>query len=341
MIIMKKRNIIYIVIAAVIIIGVIVFFVMKKAQKSSYNSSFLYIGKYSDNEFILEKGYVFRDYDDFKTKLNSNKLKEKDFENNNYVLIPISYDECAEKDVTPAKYTIRDNNIDVLVEYEANCGGCASINEYYLIKVDKKVVFSSVDIKYKATNEIHCDQGVDYKPIIYLYPQKETTITVKLGYPELLLTSYPKYNNEWKVLAKPNGDLVDESGSTYYGLYWEGKTNIKDNFTDGFVVSREETIAFLEEKLSILGLNEREANEFIIYWLPKLEENEYNFIRFESLDKINEQMPLNITPTPDTLIRVLMEYKSVNSKMEVQEQELKTPSRKGFTVVEWGGTKLK
>ena len=52
-------------------------------------------------------------------------------------------------------------------------------------------------------------------------------------------------------------------------------------------------------------------------------------------------MPLIITPTPDTIIRVLMEYKPINSKIDIKEQKLKTPKRKGFTVVEWGGTLIK
>lgn len=30
-----------------------------------------------------------------------------------------------------------------------------------------------------------------------------------------------------------------------------------------------------EEKLEILGLNYKETEEFIVYWLPKLEQNEY------------------------------------------------------------------
>ena len=41
-----------------------------------------------------------------------------------------------------------------------------------------------------------------------------------------------------------------------------------------------------EEKLAILGLNEREAEEFIIYWLPKLESNKYNYIRFATEEEI-------------------------------------------------------
>ena len=93
--------------------------------------------------------------------------------------------------------------------------------------------------------------------------------------------------------------------------------------------------------MAILGLTEREANEFIIYWLPVLEANEYNYIRFETMEEINENMPLEIRPTPDTVIRIVMEFKGLERPIEVKEQQLVTPTRTGFTVVEWGGTELK
>lgn len=63
---------------------------------------------------------------------------------------------------------------------------------------------------------------------------------------------------------------------------------------------------FLEDKLALLGLNEREAEEFIVYWLPKLQENKYNYIRFATMEEINENMPLKFSTEPDSLIRVLM-----------------------------------
>lgn len=181
-----------------------------------------------------------------------------------------------------------------------------------------------------------------YKPLIYLYPEAETHISIRLGCPDLLTTTYPKYDDIWNVVAQPNGDLTDASGRTYYGLYWEGVSNLSDNFPNGFVVAREDTITFLEEKLAHLGLTEREANEFIIYWLPKLEESPYNLIRFAEPADIDAQMPLIITPTPDTIIRVRMVYQPLMNSVDITPQTITAaPNRSGFTVVEWGGTPVK
>ena len=180
------------------------------------------------------------------------------------------------------------------------------------------------------------------KPIIYLYPEEETEVSVKLGYSESLIVSYPEYNEGWNVIAESDGTLTDvETGRELYSLYYESEMIVGFEVEEeGFVVSSEDTVEFLEEKLAILGLTEREAEEFIIYWLPKLQENEYNYIRFATEEEIEENMPLTITPEPDTVIRVLMTYKGLDEPIEVEEQELETPERTGFVAVKWGGTEI-
>ncbi len=187
------------------------------------------------------------------------------------------------------------------------------------------------------------NQLVDYKPIIYLYPKKEENVSVRLGYKDNLLVSYPEYNNGWDVVAYPNGDLKEiKSNKNLYSLYYESNNEYDFKvLKEGFVVKGEETTKFLEEKLSILGLNDHEKEEFIIYWLPILKNNKYNYIRFASLEEINKNMPLEVNPKPDTLIRVLMVYKALDNKIDVKAQVLNSVSRDGFVCVEWGGTEIK
>ena len=184
------------------------------------------------------------------------------------------------------------------------------------------------------------DRIVAEKPMIYLYPEEETEVSVQLGKPELLTTTYPKYNNGWQVLAKPDGTLNDKFGREFYGLYWEGVGSAASVHEDGFVIPGADSAKFLEEKLAVLGLTEREANEFIVYWLPKLESSPYNYIRFETRDEIENYMPLEVSPKPNSTIRIIMDYKPLSEPIEVSEQQLETPIRTGFTVVEWGGTQI-
>ena len=183
----------------------------------------------------------------------------------------------------------------------------------------------------------------EYKPIIYLYPTEETQVNVQLGNKEQITCSYPKYTTGWNVIAQPNGDLKDiDTNKNLYSLYYESDNVVEFKVEkDGFIVKGEDSAEFLEEKLKILGLTDREAEEFIIYWLPKLEANKYNYIRFATREEIDTNMPLTITPEPDTTIRVLMEYKGLENPIEVEEQNLEKTERKGFVAVEWGGTEIK
>lgn len=59
------------------------------------------------------------------------------------------------------------------------------------------------------------------------------------------------------------------------------------------------------------------------------------------MNEIEENMPLLVTPSPDTLIRIIMDWKSLDNSIDVKEQTLTPVTRNGFTVVEWGGTEIK
>lgn len=177
----------------------------------------------------------------------------------------------------------------------------------------------------------------DKKPVIYLYPETKQKISVKIGKSAQITSSYPVYPEAgWNVMASPDGTIKDASGKSYYCLYWEGNVKLSYNSTSGFVIQGKDSAAFLENSLKQLGLTEREANEFIIYWLPKLEKNKYNFIHFAT-EEYNRQVPLEVSPKPDTLIRIAMIYKPLTEPVSMKAQQLTAPERKGFVVVEWGG----
>ena len=66
------------------------------------------------------------------------------------------------------------------------------------------------------------EQG-DAKPVIYLYPEQETTVSVSLDYAGMLTATYPAYEDGWRVTAEPDGTLYDENGNEYSYLFWEGE----------------------------------------------------------------------------------------------------------------------
>ena len=324
----------------VVAIAILLFLVLRKSNNQSTNK----IDKTS--YYLMKKTNI--EFEDYKLFKNSNELKKYfDIDENelslkkyNYLGIAISYDSCSERNIIPNDYYVKNDTLYINFTYEASCGVCAPDYLYYVLALDKELKFENVKVNYKQTNKTNCPTDVAYKPIIYLYPTVKTDISVKLKNDSFLITTYPKYKDSWYVTAYPSGKLISENRE-YYGLYWEG-INYNSKMTDeGFVVAGSDTISFLEEKLRILGLNDREADEFIIYWLPKLEQNKYNYIRFASIDEINSYMPLEVYPKPDSVIRIMMEYKPLDKEINVTEQKLYTPNREGFVLVEWGGSLIK
>lgn len=183
------------------------------------------------------------------------------------------------------------------------------------------------------------------KPVIYLYPTQVNDVSVKLNYNGELKVVYPafeKYTQRWNVTAYPNGKLINrEDGREYSYLFWEGNTNsIEYDLSTGFVVPGKDTVYFLQEKLHEIGLTAKEYNEFIVYWLPRMQNNKYNLIHFAGKE-YTDNAKLDIYPNPDALLRVFMVFKPLNKKIEIKEQEFEPFIRKGFTVVEWGGAELK
>ena len=206
-------------------------------------------------------------------------------------------------------------------------------------KYDHEVFRGEGDLLSIEPSEFELEPGACYKPVIYLYPEQKMDVSVRLQLNGNLTCTYPAYQDGWRVTAAPDGTLIDAAGMTYNYLYWEGETLTEYDFSEGFCVPGKDTAAFLEQALHQLGLTRREANEFIVYWLPLMEANAYNVISFQK-ERYTESAKLNISPEPDTMIRVFMAWKSAETMVNIKPQILDAQERTGFTVVEWGGTKV-
>ncbi len=279
----------------------------------------------------------------------SDKYNKQFFYNHTLVSIVTHMDYCGGSINRVYLSRTNKNTGVVTIDYESSCGPCPDEMSVYLIELntDKDEKISKVEpitnANYNDTATKHCYPSVEKKPVVYLYPTSTTDINVELGAPEKLTVSYPKYTDAWRVTANPDGSLIDRiTGRSLYSLYYEANYTAAQGVRDeGFVIKGADSASFLEEKLAQLGLNERETEEFIIYWLPQLEKNAYNYIYFAPAAEIAENMPLNVSPAPETVIRINMEFKALDAPIQVKEQKLPTtPIRKGFTLVEWGGTSL-
>lgn len=238
-------------------------------------------------------------------------------------------------------YIIKDNEQKLRQQYDAMYfpDGESKISYEKFVAENPTVYFYDDFSRLVEVTSVKYAPAVECgKPVIYLYPTKKTKVSVEVS---LSNWSYsdPKYQNGWEVIADKTGELVDvRSGKKYPYLFWEGTgVGEQPKQTNGFVVKRDNVSNFFQVKLALLGLNEKESADFRGFWEPRMNQSPYYFITFYGTADMNKIAPLTINPKPDTLIRVLMDYRPLQGPIKVTEQKLSTPTRRGFTVVEWGG----
>jgi predicted secreted protein len=175
------------------------------------------------------------------------------------------------------------------------------------------------------------------KPVIYLYPQATKLVTVKVG--AIVKISDPLYDAQkgWTVIAQPNGNL-SLNGSHYDSLFWEGLgAGRYPGIVAGTVVKRDDAPAVIRQQLAAQGMNTKESNDFMTYWQDKLPTKPYIRLTWLTTEEMNQLAPLQITPRPDTLIRVFLDASGLDVPITLPSQNLQSVPRNGFTVVEWGG----
>lgn len=180
------------------------------------------------------------------------------------------------------------------------------------------------------------------KPVIYLYPPTDLEASVTVKPTGTLTFAYPIYTDGWKGTAHPDGSMTI-GGRTYPYLFWEAQDAFHSSSaerTSGFIVPAEQTVAFLEEKLTAMGLNDRERTDFITYWGPRMIANPSNFVHFVFNDACNQFAELTIDPQPAQLFRVYMLWAPAEAGMTVTPQDLPAIHREHFYVLEWGGSEL-
>ena len=176
------------------------------------------------------------------------------------------------------------------------------------------------------------------KPVIYLYPQKPTYVDVTVS--GNVVESIPEYNNGWfGVLAMPGG-VLKYNDQYYRELYYEATTPTLNAPDNGVFIKTEYLKQELEFYTKQLGLLKNESEEFVDYWLPRLQNLNKKYIFFSILSAEEKQRTdrVEISPKPDVFIEFIAYFKGSDEPTGVRPLKLPAvPGRIGFTAVEWGG----
>lgn len=176
------------------------------------------------------------------------------------------------------------------------------------------------------------------KPAIYLYPEKETTLSVYLNPDGRLTKTDPLYQNGWQNLrVKPTGKIY-LGQKQYPYLYYEAEIKNVNIPQEGWVVEKDKLPSFFNAILPLLGLKDNEIKDFKNYWLKKLSDKPYYFVGLLDNHYLNQIENIQFSQKPSQFIRIRFFFEGLDQLIEIPPKLLPAPpKREGFVAVDWGG----
>ena len=224
------------------------------------------------------------------------------------------------------------NGYEVIIEsYKTSCDGNKDYEEYftYSIHVDEHGNLSREKLLKHTKHEVQLVK----KPAIYLYPRHKQKINVSLSINGAMTKSIPSYAKGWSVLVDTNGTIENK----YDYLFYENTLETIELPNEGWIKQGNTLNVWFDAILPKLGLNAKEIEQFKEYWLKELDKDTLYEVKLFSLSFLSENMTLTIEPKPDTLIRVIFNFKVIKESYDIRAPFIITPTRIGFHVLEWGG----
>lgn len=185
------------------------------------------------------------------------------------------------------------------------------------------------------------EQSMVDKPNIYLYPRDTTILSVDLNFPKggSVVKSDPAYPYAWQdISVAPDGTI----NGKYKFLFYEAEVDARWQYRRGWVIKQKELPQFFRNTLRVYGLNQQEIEDFMDYWLERLSGFPVYTVYPQLACNIDQLIELNVSQEPESILRLYYIFK----KGKTPFWKLGTPKmthfqRRGFSVVEWGGSLLK
>jgi hypothetical protein len=173
------------------------------------------------------------------------------------------------------------------------------------------------------------------KPNIYIYPTQKIKLDVYLNFPNggSIVQSSPQYNNGWKITVDTSGLIDDE----YHYLFYECRVPNYFQKEKGWIIKQKNLENFFRKNLSLTGFLNKEMEDFIEYWIPRLDYSTEYIIYPQFRNDIIPLIELNISEIPDCILRYFYLIEE-NSKgiITIDKPVIPTFKRSEFTVAEWG-----
>ncbi len=151
----KESNtmfIIYLVLILLIILFIVLIVMSGTKSKEKYKSIVT-----EDNDLAVN-GEIITSVEEFNSKFGTKELKESDFEEKNYAVLIVSYDNCSQKNFELEKYEKVGNQLRAYFTQEKKCKECTSKFRYYFLPVGKDVTEElNISVDYQTKNNPKCE----------------------------------------------------------------------------------------------------------------------------------------------------------------------------------------
>ena len=151
---MKKYCLVLILLLSFLLVG---------CKKDNFENRIILQGKFYE-DYVAGQYEVIDNYDKYKEIFNNvfdeleNKLEEKDFKDNKYIVFKMYYDYCNMNDVVVNDYSFKDDIVTVKVKYTLACSSCIEMDnyDYYLLKIPKSLDVKDVKLEEDVTISEKC-----------------------------------------------------------------------------------------------------------------------------------------------------------------------------------------
>ena len=184
------------------------------------------------------------------------------------------------------------------------------------------------------------DDGCDtcnmaYKPNIYIYPNEQIDLSVKLSFPMggKIVTSIPEYGTGWNIKVDTSG-LIN---NTYSCLFYESTQPDVWQRSYGWIIQIDKLESFFRQNMMNYGFNGREIDDFIEYWIPKFNSYPLYSIYPQTKSIIDDVIQLDFSKQPENILRLFYVIKGHNQlQNKLTEPTIDEFKREGYFVTEWG-----
>jgi hypothetical protein len=187
-----------------------------------------------------------------------------------------------------------------------------------------------------SRDSLHFPIGVK-KPNIYLYPESNEKISVKLEFPlgGTLTESDPVYGSGWLVDVEPSGRIDGQ----YDYLFYEARIPDLYQYSAGWVVHKDTISVFFVHTMTQAGFTTREITDFVDYWGPRLTSYSLYEVYPQQGPQIEKLIRLQVNPAPQSQLRLFFVIRPAHvNESHLTKPVLAKANRNGYHLAEWGGS---